>query len=63
MNDTQFLNIINIVDYSIVVGMDHDTNELVRKYAVVSTEPGCFHYPERKNICIADRFPTHALPP
>ena len=29
MNDTLFLSIINIVDYSILVGIDDDTNELV----------------------------------
>ena len=29
MNDTLFLSIINIVDYSILVGIDEDTNELV----------------------------------
>lgn len=29
MNDTLFLSIINVVDYSILVGIDEDTNEIV----------------------------------
>lgn len=29
MNDTLFLSIINIVDYSILVGIDEDTHEIV----------------------------------
>merc|ERR1712070_966240 len=29
LNDTLFLSIINVVDYSILVGMDEDKNELV----------------------------------
>jgi 1-phosphatidylinositol-3-phosphate 5-kinase len=29
LNDTQFLSVVNIVDYSIVVGIDDDTHELV----------------------------------
>lgn len=31
LNDTLFLNIVNIVDYSIVVGLDEDRRELVRR--------------------------------
>ena len=29
LNDTLFLNIVNIVDYSIVVGLDEERRELV----------------------------------
>jgi 1-phosphatidylinositol-3-phosphate 5-kinase len=29
LNDTLFLSIINVVDYSILVGMDEQRNELV----------------------------------
>ena len=29
MNDTLFLSIINIVDYSILVGIDEDSHEIV----------------------------------
>lgn len=39
LNDTLFLNIVNIVDYSIVVGLDEQRRELVR---CVSKNPkGC----------------------
>jgi hypothetical protein len=29
MNDTLFLSLVNVVDYSIVVGLDEDNHELV----------------------------------
>lgn len=40
LNDTLFLHIINIVDYSILVGLDEERRELVRlAFAVDLPDP------------------------
>ena len=35
LNDTLFLNIVNIVDYSIVVGLDEERRELVSMFSLL----------------------------